>query len=151
MPGYQVDVQVRPQFVHLVAVDALERVIQDVLRVEKQRRDVAIALVVTDDEEIRELNRRFREVDRATDVLAFPAGDASEFVTPEHTLAYLGDVVVSYPTAAAQAAERGHPVEHELALLVAHGCLHLLGYDHADQEGRQRMWARQDEILKRSS
>lgn len=148
MPCYQVDVQVRPHFVDLVAADGLARLAQGVLRAEKQPWNAAMTLVITDDQEIHELNRRFRGVGRATDVLAFPAGDPSEFVAPEHVSAYLGDVVISYPTAAAQAAERGHRIIDELGVLIAHGCLHLLGYDHTDKEGRQRMWARQEEILK---
>ncbi len=60
---------------------------------------------------------------------------------------YLGDVIVSYPRAVVQAGEHGHPVEQELNLLVVHGLLHLLGYDHASEEERALMWARQETIL----
>jgi probable rRNA maturation factor len=86
-------------------------------------------------------------MDQPTDVLAFAAQEGEAFVLPEGEPPYLGDVIVSYPTALAQATEAGQPVTAELALLVVHGCLHLLGYDHAEPDEQARMWARQGAIL----
>jgi probable rRNA maturation factor len=60
---------------------------------------------------------------------------------------YLGDVIISFPRARAQAAEEGHPVEEELRLLIVHGVLHLLGYDHATVEEQKQMWERQNAII----
>jgi probable rRNA maturation factor len=83
-----------------------------------------VTIVLTDDEGIRELNRRFRGLDRATDVLSFPLGEEDEAGV------YLGDVVVSLDRALAQAPRFGSDPETELARLISHGILHLLGYDH---------------------
>jgi len=105
--------------------------------VEHSYASVTIALV--DDERITELNRAHRGRNRATDVLAYEGGDD----TPE----YMGDVVVSVETAARQAQEAGRAMDHEVAWLAAHGVLHLLGYDDADEAQRRAMIARQDEAL----
>jgi probable rRNA maturation factor len=107
-----------------------------------------VTVVITDDEGIQQLNRQFLGHDQPTDVLAFGTGDGEEpFVAAPEAGGYWGDVIVSYPRASEQAAEQSHPVERELRLLVIHGVLHLLGYDHATEEDRAAMWARQDEIL----
>ena len=147
MGAYHVDVQIKPAFRGQIDADEIARVARCVLDREGQPGDVGISLVITDDEQIRGLNRTYRRVDRATDVLAFPSAGGAEFVIPDEAGLYLGDVIISYPMAMAQAAERSHPVEAELAILVVHGCLHLLGYDDTGEEGRGRMWARQEEIL----
>jgi probable rRNA maturation factor len=85
-----------------------------------------LSVVLTSDDQIRELNREWRGKDRATDVLSFSQiegeGPAARRV--------LGDVVISLDTAARQAAELGHDLEHEVSRLLVHGVLHLLGYDH---------------------
>lgn len=102
-------------------------------------------LRVLSDRKMRELNRRFREKDRPTDVLAFPAGapDGGAFGGEP---AYLGDLAVSAETAARQAAERGHPLETELRLLALHGVLHLLGWDHERDRGEME---RLERLLRR--
>jgi len=98
---------------------------------------------------VRELNARYRGVDAVTDVLAFPArGGDERFVEGPEAAGYLGDVVISYPRAAAQAAAAGHSVADELRLLVVHGVLHVLGHDHVTSEEEAAMWARQEEILR---
>lgn len=107
-----------------------------------------LALVLTDDPSIQELNRDFSGEDAPTDVLAFSAQeDGGPFVAAPEAGGYLGDVIISYPRAVQQAREQGHPVEQELDLLVVHGILHLFGYDHATDEERALMWSRQDAIL----
>jgi len=109
-----------------------------------------VALVLTDDASIQELNRDFLGEDAPTDVLSFSAQEeAGPFVTAPEAGAYLGDVIISYPRAVQQAGEQGHAVEQELDLLVVHGILHLLGYDHATEEEKSLMWSRQDTILAR--
>jgi len=150
-PPYVVDVQVDPPFVDRVAVDALVAVAERVLRQAGQPAGTTLTLVITDDETIRALNRTYRAEDSATDVLSFSATEGDAFVTPDDEAAYLGDVIVSFPTALAQAGARGEPVEDELRLLVAHGCLHLLGYDHATPEEEAAMWALQAEALRGST
>lgn len=105
-----------------------------------------LTLVVTDDQALQELNRRYRGVDAPTDVLAF-GGETPEFVSAPDAGDYLGDVIISYPRAEAQAAD--HTVPDELALLVVHGVLHLLGYDHDTPSNQARMWSQQATILDR--
>lgn len=108
-----------------------------------------MGLLITDDETIRGLNLKYRGRDTETDVLAFGmVDDLDGFVCPPSVPPHLGDVVVSYPRAAEQAAEYNHAVEEELDRLVIHGLLHLLGYDDEDEQGRQQMWARQEALVK---
>jgi probable rRNA maturation factor len=107
-----------------------------------------LALVLTDDQSIQELNRDFLGEDTPTDVLSFSAlEEAGPFVTAPEAGGYLGDVIISYPRAVQQAREQGHAVELELDLLVVHGILHLLGYDHATVEEKALMWSHQESIL----
>jgi len=141
-----VDVQVAPAFAGATSEDRLGQVAEAVLRHEGSRGQVTV--VVTDDVGIQELNRDFLGIDAPTDVLSFGAQEAAgPFVVAPEAGNYLGDVIVSYPRAVAQAAEQGHPAGRELDLLVVHGLLHLLGYDHAAEAEQAAMWARQDEIL----
>jgi probable rRNA maturation factor len=102
-----------------------------------------VTLVVTDDRALRQLNRKFLKEDHATDVLSFPSTDHD----PRSGARLFGDIVISFPRAAAQAAAGGHPLAAELQLLVVHGMLHLLGHDHARAGDKARMWAAQTEIL----
>jgi probable rRNA maturation factor len=97
---------------------------------------------------IKTLNREFRGQDKETDVLAFGMeNDQDRLVSPPSVPPHLGDVVVSYPRAVAQAEAHGHSTEEELARLVVHGLLHLLGYDDRTDEQRQTMWDKQETIL----
>lgn len=110
----------------------------------------ALGLHLVDDEQIRALNREHRGTDSHTDVLSFGLHDPSgmRFVLPPNYPASLGDVVVSYPRALAQADEYGHSPERELAYLVAHGVLHLLGYDHQQEAERLQMRVREEDALR---
>jgi probable rRNA maturation factor len=118
--------------------DLLERAARAVLDLSGAP-DADLSIVMVDDARIQALNRDFLAHDAPTDVLSFPADEPD----PETGRSYLGDVVISYARAEAQARERGHPVESELQLLVVHGVLHLLGHDHAGLEEKERMWAAQ--------
>ncbi len=143
----EIDVQIAPAFAQTLTAEKLRAVVEAALRHEGTTGDVT--LVITDDKGIHSLNREFRDVDAPTDVLAFGAQEETEkFVSAPEAGNYLGDVIVSYPRAVAQAAEQGHSTEEELALLIVHGVLHLLGYDHTTQEEKAIMWARQEAILK---
>jgi probable rRNA maturation factor len=107
--------------------------------------DSDLTIVLVDDARIQALNRDFLAHDAPTDVLSFPADEPD----PETGRRYLGDVVISLGRAAEQARERGHAFEAEMQLLVVHGVLHLLGYDHAEAEEKERMWAAQAGVLER--
>ncbi len=101
-------------------------------------------VVLAGDKLLRTLNRRYLGHDRATDVLAFPALSAPRGGSGE----WLGDVVISVPTARRQARAAGHSLEQELALLTVHGALHLLGHDHRTRTEKTRMWKMQDRALR---
>ena len=155
MPGgevqVEVDVQIAPDFAAEVSAERLRAVACAVLQFESWTgsEPAELALVLTDDDGIQALNRDFLDIDAPTDVLAFGAQgeDDGPFVAAPEAGGYLGDLIISYPRAVSQAQERGHSTEQELDLLVVHGMLHLMGYDHADEEERAAMWARQDAIL----
>jgi len=108
-----------------------------------------LGVVVTDDATVRELNRRYLGVDEPTDVLAFGLGETGDrpFALPPGEAASLGEVLISYPTAVRQAEEQGHSVEAEVAHLLVHGILHLLGYDHLEAEDERSMHQKEDRLL----
>lgn len=103
-----------------------------------------LSLYLTDDNELQQLNREHLGIDAPTDVLSFPI----PFEDPESGMAYLGDILISVPTAARQAEAGGHPLEDEIRLLLVHGILHLLGHDHTTPEDKAAMWQIQESILK---
>jgi probable rRNA maturation factor len=111
--------------------------------------DAELTVAITDDDEIHTLNRKHRGVDAPTDVLSFAeTTTGAPFVAAPGEPAYLGDVVISFPRAEAQAKAGGHPVASELTLLVVHGVLHLLGHDHARAREKRKMWTAQADILR---
>lgn len=123
---------------------AVRRAVETVLEIQDQS-SVELAILLTDDEALRRLNRQFRQQDEATDVLSFPSGDALPGMIGEDR--YLGDIAISVPYAQRQAEKRGHELSAELQLLAIHGVLHLLGYDHADASQRRNMWSVQLQAL----
>lgn len=123
----------------------LERAARFTLDLEPDSAEADITIVLTDDAQLRELNREYLGVDGPTDVLSFPADESD----PETGATYLGDILISIPRAAQQAQATGHPLEAEVQLLVVHGVLHLLGHDHAEAEEKTRMWAEQEKVLER--
>jgi probable rRNA maturation factor len=123
-------------------VSVLERAANQTLQ-QTSASEADLCIVLTDDEQLRQLNSQFLGVDAPTDVLSFPDGE----VDPDTGLPYLGDVLICVPRAQAQATAGGHPLTSELQLLVVHGVLHLLGHDHAEPDEKARMWQIQAEIL----
>jgi probable rRNA maturation factor len=144
----------------------LERMAHTVLELAGIQRPVEVNVLVRGDEGLRELNRVYRGKDEATDVLSFPVLDeplaqapAEElwqdftrpevpFITAPGLPLQLGDVAISYPTVVRQAAEAGHSPLHEFAFLLAHGILHLIGFDDQTEAGYQRMVALQNATLR---
>ncbi len=139
-----------------VAVDAaaLHAAVEATLR-HLHPAEATVTVVVTTDEEVRTLNAEYRGVDAPTDVLSFAAQEATPampaLVLPDEVAAeiarYLGDLVIAYPYSARQAAHYGNSVTAELQLLAVHGTLHLLGYDHQDDDDEAAMWALQEQVL----
>ncbi len=131
----------------------LEKVALKVLAVEGIGSSTEMGLLITDSKTVQRLNRIYRSEDEPTDVLSFQmAPDTSEnyepsFVNAPDGIKHLGEVVISYPQAMKQAKERGHSVARELALLIIHGTLHLLGYDHELPDDAQMMRNEENQIL----
>ena len=138
-----IHVEITPSIRTGLAVDILERAALAVL--EHQSADGDLTIVLTDDEQLHELNREYLGIDTPTDVLSFPASETD----PETARRYLGDILISVPRAEEQARAAGHMLEAEVQLLVVHGALHLLGYDHAEAEEKAHMWKAQSQILER--
>ncbi len=105
---------------------------------------LALTIVLTNDAEITTLNRQFRGVDAPTDVLSFPSDEPP--MDDDEPL-YVGDLIIAYPYAKAQADALKHAVADSFALLVVHGTLHLLGFDHDSDDRRAAMWAAQAAVL----
>lgn len=106
--------------------------------------EAELSVLLCDDDTIRRLNHRYRRKDQPTDVLAFPMNEGAE-PSPHSNL--LGDVVISVPTARRQAAERDRPIVEEVTFLLAHGLLHLLGYDHTTKAEEREMNARTERLI----
>lgn len=125
--------------------------------------EVEVNVVLSDNESIHRVNKEFRNIDKATDVLSFPMleyevegnfdfleeneDSVSEFFNPESGELILGDIMISFEKVISQAEEYGHSRLRELAFLVAHSMLHLFGYDHIDEEERKVMEEKQNQIL----
>jgi len=103
------------------------------------------SVVFMDDEEIHEMNREYRGVDRVTDVISFAFEDNNDLVYND--IRMLGDIFICIPQMKRQATEYGHSEKRELAFLAVHGILHLLGYDHMNEEDEKVMFALQELIL----
>ena len=127
---------------------ALREVCSAALEGEGVTGPVVLTLTLVDDDEIRQINLEHRAIDRPTDVLSFPLIDRTDaFALPPGAPRELGDVVVSYPRAVAQAEAYGHSVERELAYLVVHGVLHILGHDHEIPSEQAVMRGREEAAL----
>jgi len=136
-------IEVNPSLQTDLAPDMLERAALAVLA--HQSVDGDLTIMLTDNAQLRELNREYLGIDTPTDVLSFPASETD----PETARRYLGDILISVPRADEQARTAGHALEAETQLLTVHGTLHLLGYDHAEADEKARMWKAQAEVLER--
>jgi len=149
----QIGIHVEKEFREVVEEGGVRRTAQTVLKAEGVAPPYEVSLVFTDSETVKQLNRDYRGVDEPTDVLAFymlPQKEVDDsFALPPDGVTRLGEVIISYPKAVAQAKKQGHSPERELALLVIHGILHLLGYDHEEPEEESKMRERERELLER--
>jgi probable rRNA maturation factor len=148
MDSHHIPIRIDDIYGSLADDETLARIAQDVLRAENAPSG-ELSIYITDDETVQSLNRRYLGLDEPTDVLSFSlaaTSDSEGFPSTEEEENPLGEVVISYPTAERQAREEGHPIQAELAHLLVHGILHILGYDHELPEDETRM--RQREALK---
>ncbi len=131
----------------------LESVAEKVLVAQGAGSRVELGLVIAGEERMRQLNLSYLGKDEPTDVLAFstlpeqPGGNLPPFVPPPDGIKHFGEVIIAYPQAVIQAEEHQHSVKREVAILLIHGVLHLLGYEHDKLELEQEMRAREAEIL----
>lgn len=139
-----------------------EKVIEEALEYENCPYEAVVDVTLTDNEGIHAMNREFRKIDNATDVLSFPNVDyespadfseiesrAEDYFDPESGELCLGDIVISIEKVYEQANEYGHSPLREYAFLLAHSMLHLLGYDHMEADEAEVMERKQEEILNR--
>lgn len=137
-----------------------ERVAREVLKQENCPYEVEISLLITDAEGIRVYNREYRDIDKETDVLSFPAVDYEKpsdftlvmqeescYINPDTQELILGDIILNEERVRQQAQEYGHTILREFAFLLTHSMLHLLGYDHMIPEEEKDMFDKQNAIL----
>lgn len=149
----EIEISVEEKFRGRVDQGWVRRIAQTVLNAEGMAPPYEVSLVFTDSETVQQLNRDYRGVDEPTDVLAFymlPQGGGDDsFALPPDEVTRLGEVIISYPQAIEQARQQGHSPERELALLIVHGILHLLGYNHEKPEEEDEMRKREKELLEK--
>ncbi len=140
-----VNVQIASQFEEFLPSEEIVTTAEAVLNQYAEESGLDLTIVIDTDETIQQLNRDYLGIDSPTDVLSFYAHEFD----PDTGTIYLGDVILSYPRAEAQAAKAGHVTRAEVLLLVIHGTLHLLGFDHAAPEQKAAMWAAQQHLLEK--
>lgn len=150
MTNMEINVEIDSRFAGCVKSKWLKSIIGRTLTAQGLGREAEVSLVVTGQTNIRGLHKTYLAEDRPTDVLSFPMmapSDKAAFVTAPDGKKHLGEIIISFPQAVLQADENGHPVEREILILVIHGLLHLLGYDHAGMDEKREMQLREKEIL----
>lgn len=138
-----IEIHLREDLPHQIKTANLEETARLALELANVPAEGGISVFLTDDQELHQLNKEHLGIDAPTDVLSFPI----PFEDPESGTSYLGDILISVPTAVRQAEAGGHPLEDEIRLLLVHGILHLLGHDHTTSEEKEAMWRIQDSIL----
>ena len=164
-PRHQVQVSVAPRFRRALPTPLVRHWAQRSLAVLQQPSGVSLEVAVTGDEEVQALNRAYRGLDEPTDVLSFsysnsgfpgaypgegavPTGqNDAPFVLPDDGKTLLGEIVIALPYAERQALAGGHSLQQETGLLLVHGVLHLLGFDHEEPGDRRVMWDKTIELL----
>lgn len=124
-----------------------EKTIKEVLRTEDFSENVEVSLSIVDEDQIHKLNKEYRNVDRKTDVLSFPM-DEKAYDDEGNPIILLGDIVICLDVAKDQALDFGHSFEREIMYLICHSTLHLLGYDHIEEDDKKVMRAKEKEIMK---
>jgi probable rRNA maturation factor len=138
-----ITISITPEFKTMVSPYLLERAAKVVLEMEAIDLKSDLTILIDNDQRIQKLNFQFLGIDAPTDVLSFP----SDEIDPETQSEYLGDIIISYTQACIQADVVGESINDEMQLLVVHGVLHLLGFDHAEPEEKEQMWNAQQAAL----
>ena len=108
---------------------------------------IYISIILTNEENIQRINNEYRKIDKPTDVLSFPMFEPSEINDAKKREEVLGDIIVCMPVVKRQAVEYEHTEEREFAYMLVHGFYHLMGYDHIKEEDKQKMRAKEEEVL----
>lgn len=143
------DYRVKPQPVSPAWMKRLSTLVLRSVKGAAFERASELSVVLAGNAEVRRLNRLYRKKDKATDVLSFPLLEGRTLDSGRGGTLPLGDVVISVPQTRRQAARQGRPFREELALLLTHGILHLLGYDHVTKAQEKRMFSLQNRLLKK--
>ena len=109
--------------------------------------EIYISVIITDEENIRNINKKYRNIDKATDVLSFPMFEKDEIESAKLANEPLGDIVICLPIVKKQAVEYGHSEDREFAYMLVHGFYHLMGYDHIEDKDKEKMRAKEENIL----
>lgn len=133
----------------LLPAGEVVRAVEGVLAAEGVEREVEVSVSFVDKDEMHALNREWRGIDAPTDVLSFECDSAFDADVPDGETIELGDVILAPEVVAAQAPGFGNTPQGELLLMLVHGTLHLLGYDHIDEDEARVMEAREDELVRR--
>ena len=131
-------------------IELVEKLLQHAAELEEIEQDSEVSVTFVDNEAIHEINKQYRDKDQPTDVISFAMeelGEGEVAIIGEGMPRILGDIIISTDRTREQAKEYGHTFERELGFLAVHGFLHLLGYDHMNDEDEKKMFGRQDEIL----
>ncbi len=138
-------------------LDLLQKTVMQCLKNQSFKLGCEINILLTDNESIRQINKKHRDIDKSTDVLSFPMADIKngEILSVQgdmdidEGLLLLGDIIISMETALKQSEDYGHSLDRELAFLTAHGVFHLLGYDHTERDTEADMISRQEAVLEK--
>lgn len=125
-------------------INVLKKYVENIVKKLKIEKAI-FNIILVDEEEIHELNREYRGIDRKTDVITFALEDSKGFKNPK--IRVLGDIYLCIPVAYEQANIYGHSNTREICFLATHGILHLLGYDHINEEDEKKMFLLQEELL----
>ena len=137
----------------------IEKVIDKCFEIENlDEKKLYVSITLTIPEEIRKINKKYRNIDKETDVLSFPIFEkedienfrkkSSKSTTGEFIQEVLGDIIISIPRVEKQAEEYGHSFERELSYMLVHGFYHLMGYDHIEEQDKELMREKEEKVLK---
>jgi len=155
MIKHEINVYLESQVKTQIKVSWFKNIIRKILDALEINVISELGLFVTNNKVIHQLNKTYRKKDEPTDVLAFSmfskhGTKLEKFINPPDGIYHLGEIIISYPQAVYQAKEKKHDIKHELMILIIHGLLHLLGYDHEQSlEEKQRMRTKEREILRK--
>lgn len=151
MPEFNVAIQIDDAYASKVDSLSIQQAVNTTVQLHSHRvSDGSVAVTITDNQTVAHLNAEYRGVDAPTDVLSFENVPDFDFPSLDPAMTnFLGDIVIAFPVAQAQAEARGHSPQEELILLTVHGMLHLFGFDHDTDTRRSKMWMAQHEVMSR--